>query len=332
MTRAKRYRAAAAVASFALAGLAAPAEAVLPRDQEVCLATFGKAVRDVAKVQAKTASRCLKKFAAGTLVGSTPEACLLSDPGGRLARTAGTVAVKIAAACPPPPPAFGVSPLDTAMPRVGLGVVDLLHDAIGDDLDTALVPTRADASCQAQVANALLRCVDTRRRTFFDCQREGLADGGITDASALEARCLGRDDELQPDPDGRIALACGHRLATVVSRHCGAIAGMVWLEGALDARLGMDLDFLPDGSGLAIRLAEPAPADTVLAITYNPLGVDEAQLEAALPGIIRPLVPELAGALSGFPLPTFFGLALQGVEVSRNGDFLSLFANLVPLR
>jgi hypothetical protein len=29
-------------------------------------------------------------------------------------------------------------------------------------------------------------------------------------------------------------------------------------------------------------------------------------------------------------LPQFFGLRIQGVEVSRNGQFLSLFANLVP--
>src|SRR5206468_26512 len=62
-----------------------------------------------------------------------------------------------------------------------------------------------------------------RRRAFFDCERAGLADGGITDASALEARCLGRDDELQPDPGGRIGFACGYGLAAVVSRRCGAI-------------------------------------------------------------------------------------------------------------
>ena len=49
-----------------------------------------------------------------------------------------------------------------------------------------------------------------------------------------------------------------------------------------------------------------------------------------LPGVIRPLIPQLAGALSGFPLPQFFGFSLQGVEVSRNGQFLSLFANLTP--
>jgi cysteine-rich repeat protein len=104
----------------------------------------------------------------------------------------------------------------------------------------------------------------------------------------------------------------------------------VWLAGGFDARLGMDLDFLPDGSGLAITLAEPSAADTLMAVTYNPLGTDEVLLEAVLPGVIRPLIPQLAGALSGFPLPSFFGLNLAGVEVSRAGQFLSLYANLAP--
>jgi len=104
----------------------------------------------------------------------------------------------------------------------------------------------------------------------------------------------------------------------------------VWLEGAFDARMGMDLGFATDGSGLAITLHEPAAADTTMTITYNPLGTNEAQLETLLPTIIRPLIPDLAGALSGFPLPEFFGLVLGGVEVSHQGDFTALYADLTP--
>jgi hypothetical protein len=40
------------------------------------------------------------------------------------------------------------------------------------------------------------------------------------------------------------------------------------------------------------------------------------------------LLPDLASSLATFPLPSFFGLSLSGVEVSRSGEFLSLFANL----
>jgi hypothetical protein len=67
-----------------------------------------------------------------------------------------------------------------------------------------------------------------------------------------------------------------------------------------------------------------------MSVIYNPLGTDEAQLEAVLPGIIRTQIPDLAGALAGFPLPQFFGLSLGGVEVSRVGQFMSLYANLTP--
>jgi hypothetical protein len=100
------------------------------------------------------------------------------------------------------------------------------------------------------------------------------------------------------------------------------------MQGALDTRLGMNLAFLPDGSGLAITLTEPQLSDIVVAIIDNPLGASEAQVETVLPALIRPLIPDLAGALSGFPLPQFFGLSLQGVEVSRQGQFMGLFANL----
>ena len=103
----------------------------------------------------------------------------------------------------------------------------------------------------------------------------------------------------------------------------------VWLSGALDTRLGLNLAFLPDGSGLDITVAQPLPADLSIAVIQNPLGANETQVETVLPALVRPLVPQLAGALAGFPLPQFFGLSLQGVEVSRNGQFLSLFANLV---
>ena len=41
-------------------------------------------------------------------------------------------------------------------------------------------------------------------------------------------------------------------------------------------------------------------------------------------------LPSLADSLGSFPLPTFLGLQLLGVEVERQGQFLSLFLDLVP--
>jgi len=105
--------------------------------------------------------------------------------------------------------------------------------------------------------------------------------------------------------------------------------GTVWLHGAFDARLGMDLAFAPDGSGLAITINKPATSDVVIRVIDNPLGANEEAVETVLPNIMAPMIPSLAGALSGFPLPEFFGLRIQGVEVTRTGQFIGLYANLV---
>ena len=104
----------------------------------------------------------------------------------------------------------------------------------------------------------------------------------------------------------------------------------VWLTGAFDARLGLNAAFLPDGSGLSITISQPNVSNVSLTIIDNPLGTNEAQLEAVLPGLLASQLSDLAGAFGGFPLPQFFDLSLHGVEVSQNGQFLSLFANLAP--
>jgi hypothetical protein len=130
-----------------------------------------------------------------------------------------------------------------------------------------------------------------------------------------------------PGPNGELTeLKIAHVAVDIVEPG----PGTVWLSGAFDARLGMDFDFLPDGSGLAITIAEPSETDLTMNVIYNPLGTNEAQLEAVLPGLIRTQIPDLAGALAGFPLPQFFGLSLAGVEVSRTGQFMGLYANLTP--
>lgn len=130
-----------------------------------------------------------------------------------------------------------------------------------------------------------------------------------------------------PGPNGELTEL---KIAQVMMDVVQVSNSRVWLRGALDARLGLNLSFLPDGSGLAFSLSEPLASDLSIAIINNPLHTNTAQVETVLPALVRPLIPELAGALSGFPLPQFFGLSLQGVEVSRNGQFMSLFANMVP--
>ncbi|MDG2306645.1 MAG: DUF4215 domain-containing protein [Candidatus Binatia bacterium] len=101
------------------------------------------------------------------------------------------------------------------------------------------------------------------------------------------------------------------------------------LSGAFDTNIGMDLEFAP--GGLGIVLSAPLAGDITVAIIHNPLGVDEVALETTvLPPLVSVLLPDLASSLASFPLPEFLGLNLSGVEVSKNDEFLSLFADLSP--
>lgn len=103
----------------------------------------------------------------------------------------------------------------------------------------------------------------------------------------------------------------------------------VALTAAFDAQLGMNAEFVP--GALGIVLAPPAAGAVQIAIIDNPLGVNEATLETnILPPLVSSLIPDLASSLSSFPLPDFLGLSLNGLEVTRTGQFVSLYTNLTP--
>jgi hypothetical protein len=128
-----------------------------------------------------------------------------------------------------------------------------------------------------------------------------------------------------PGPAGALTeLRISHLIADLVTDDGSEI---VALTAAFDTNVGMNLAFAPGGLGVTL-----VPGGTVtVAVLYNPLAVDEANVENnVLPPLVDSLLPQLAGSLAGFPLPDFLGLQLNGVEVTANGAFLSLFANLTP--
>src|SRR4029078_3296393 len=94
---------------------------------------------------------------------------------------------------------------------------------IGANLDTALLPTAAGSSCQHQIASALLKCTDTRRKEYLKCQKNGLRSGAITDAASLEATCLGTGGIGQPDANGKIAKIGGDRIASPFVGRCASL-------------------------------------------------------------------------------------------------------------
>jgi hypothetical protein len=105
------------------------------------------------------------------------------------------------------------------------------------------------------------------------------------------------------------------------------------LAGIFDARVGLEMAFDDVTGSLSFQLASADPDDIEIVITRNPdvMDVNETLLEELiLPNVLAAALPSLASSLGQFPLPSFLDLQLQGVEVARQGDFLSIFADLVP--
>ncbi|MCG8591289.1 MAG: hypothetical protein MJE66_18505 [Proteobacteria bacterium] len=126
-------------------------------------------------------------------------------------------------------------------------------------------------------------------------------------------------------PGGEIAeLKIGHLQALVIEEG----GGQVLLELAVDATIGLDIGFT-DGA-LEFSLGDLATEDLNITIVENTLGANEAGLINLLLFLLPDVLPTLADSLGTFPIPDFLGLQLDLVEVSKNGNFMSLFVNLTP--
>jgi hypothetical protein len=130
----------------------------------------------------------------------------------------------------------------------------------------------------------------------------------------------------QTGPNGELGELRMPHITSEFVQNIGLPSEAVHLSLAVDARVGLQLAFQTGGIGFVLQ--PPAPADVTIALLSNPLGVSETTLQTFLPGLIGGFLPELAGALQSFPLPQFLGLGLTGIEVSRVGQYYSIFANL----
>jgi len=129
----------------------------------------------------------------------------------------------------------------------------------------------------------------------------------------------------QPGPNGELAdLRLGHVVANLVK----VDNGQVLVSVAVDARVGLDVSFV--AGQLAFLLGELTPANLRVTLLANRIGANDAQLTALLAFLVPELFPALAGSLGSFPIPSFLGFELSPVEVGKIGDFLALFADLVP--
>lgn len=151
-------------------------------------------------------------------------------------------------------------------------------------------------------------------------------DGQFADAEPVEVRLRPVIAPIvtgQPGPLGELAeLRMSHLIVDMVVVNPDFLA----LRLAVDVDLGLDLVASPTGLGFSIGL--PAPEDVNIDILDNPLNSNEVVLQTFLSSFLPLAFPGLADALGGFPLPSFLGLELDPVEVSRAGEFMTIYANL----
>jgi hypothetical protein len=102
----------------------------------------------------------------------------------------------------------------------------------------------------------------------------------------------------------------------------------------VDARVFLDIGFTPAAgatpASLNFALSPPALADIAVQVVKDSLEVNEANIGLILPPLIQALFPSLASSLASFPLPEFLGLNLSLVKITKQGEFISLYTNLVP--
>ncbi len=102
----------------------------------------------------------------------------------------------------------------------------------------------------------------------------------------------------------------------------------VWLTIAVDTRFGLSLGFDPVAAELTPLVSEPGTGDSLARVISNPILTNETAVEATIPLVLPLFFSFFGDAFGSFPLPTFFGLQPELVEIEAAGGLFNLYANL----
>jgi hypothetical protein len=129
-----------------------------------------------------------------------------------------------------------------------------------------------------------------------------------------------------PGPEGEIGeLAIGGLEFALVDP--GSNEDLV--SGQIDFSAGLDFSFDNVTGELVPSISSVSSSNIDVEILNNPLMTNAGQLEFILQQLLPAVLPTLGDTLGSFPLPGFLGLNLQSVAVEKNGEFISLFVDLV---
>lgn len=130
-----------------------------------------------------------------------------------------------------------------------------------------------------------------------------------------------------PGPQGELAeLRVGGLRVAVVEPGLG----QTFVAGQVDFGAGLQFSFDDLTGELVPTITSVSAGDIDVGITENLIGTNPGTLTFLLEALLPSVLPSIGDTLGSFPLPDFLGLQLQSVAVEQNGEFVSLFADLVP--
>jgi hypothetical protein len=130
-----------------------------------------------------------------------------------------------------------------------------------------------------------------------------------------------------PGPMGEdTELRAGGLLVSVVATDGSE---QVLVSAGVDFSAGLDFAFDDLTGELVPTLGSVAAENVDVGIIDNAINTNPTAVSLILEALLPGLLPEVADVLASFPLPSFLGLELQAVEVGNNGEFISIFADLV---
>ncbi len=129
-----------------------------------------------------------------------------------------------------------------------------------------------------------------------------------------------------PGPAGELAvIEVSHLLVRVMD----AAGEVVFIEAAIDLSVGLDL--ILNGGALGAVIGTPPPQEIDATVLVNRMGTPDVTLDTLVPLLVSVALPQLAGSIGSFPLPTFLDLDLLLVDAARSGDFMTLFLDFAPI-
>lgn len=219
-------------------------------------------------------------------------------------------------------PAFGpTTPVAGRGYHVGIGLASsAFNQLLASQTECGLLVTRIDRAGNFALTTGLLGAFFPELNDIFDEVRPVHVDMRPEFSPVMTG---------DPGPDGELAtMVIGHLVLDIEAEE--ETGDVLVLSAVVGVKVGLDLSFDNDFGVLGFDLGEIAPSDIDVAVVDNPYEINEAVVKSLFGALLPTALPTVTSSLEAFPLPGFTGQDLLGVEVSRIGDFLGIFSDLVP--